>query len=127
MNMYGGLVTGGYAGTGANQRSGGNIYVGSNSKLQIIDDLSIAGVPAVTNGTTQQNNGGNIYYGGKSLVIDGAQITGGTAPGLGQDLYIASSGAVIKGAAKCTDAYAKVEADISGLTETADFNITFES
>ena len=41
MNMYGGLVTGGYAGTGAQQRSGGNIYVASNSKLQLIDDEMI--------------------------------------------------------------------------------------
>ena len=125
MNMYGGLVTGGYAGTGAQQRSGGNIYVASNSKLQLIDDPSIAGKPMVTNGETQLNNGGNIYYGGKSLVIDGAQITGGTAPGQGTDLYIATSGAVIKGVSVCGDAVAKVAADITGLDALADFKITF--
>lgn len=127
MNMYGGLVTGGYAGTGANQRSGGNIYAASSSKLQIVDDPAIEGVPAVTDGETQANNGGNIYYGGKSLTIDGAQITGGTAPGQGNDLYIATAGAVIKGVSVCGDAVAKVAADISGLDALADFKITFIS
>ena len=127
MNMYGGLVTGGYAGTGAQQRSGGNIYAGSSSKLQLIDDPAIEGKPSVTNGETQANNGGNIYYGGKSLLIDGAQITGGTAPGKGNDLYIATAGAVIKGVSVCGDAVAAVAADISGLDALADFKITFLS
>ena len=127
MNMYGGLVTGGYAGTGAQQRSGGNIYVASNSKLQIVDDPAIAGKPMVTDGETQANNGGNIYYGGKTLLIDGAEITGGTAPGQGNDLYIATTGAVIKGVSVCGDAVAKVAADISGLDTLADFKITFLS
>ncbi len=127
MNMYGGLVTGGYAGTGAQQRSGGNIYAGSNSTLKLQDDTTIEGRPTVTNGVTQLNNGGNIYYGGKSLAIDGAEITGGTAPGLGNDLYIATAGAVIKGVSICGDAVANVAADISGLDALADFKITFLS
>ena len=125
MNMYGGLVTGGYAGTGAQQRSGGNIYAASSSKLQLIDDPAIEGVPAVTDGETQANNGGNIYYGGKSLLIDGAELSGGTAPGKGNDLYIATAGAVIKGVSVCGDAVAAVAADISGLAPLADFKITF--
>ena len=122
MNMYGGLVTGGYAGTGAQQRSGGNIYAGSSSTLRLI---ATSGTPKVTNGVTQANNGGNIYYGGKVLEIDGAEITGGTAPGQGNDLYIATAGVVIKGLSVCGDAVAAVEADISGLDPLADFKITF--
>jgi len=124
MNMYGGLITGGYAGTGAQQRNGGNIYAGSNSTLRLV---ASSGTPKVTNGETQANNGGNIYYGGKLLEIDGAVITGGTAPGLGNDLYIATAGAVIKGLSVCGDAVAAVEADLSALDPLADFKITFLS
>lgn len=124
MNMYGGLITGGYAGTGAQQRNGGNIYAGSNSTLRLV---ASSGTPKVTNGETQANNGGNIYYGGKVLEIDGAEITGGTAPGLGSDLYIATAGAVIKGLSVCGDAVAAVEADLSALDPLADFKITFLS
>ncbi len=127
LNMYGGLVTGGYAGTGAQQRSGGNIYAGANTVIQLIDDPAVEGKPMVTNGETQKNNGGNIYYGGKTLIIDGAEITGGTAPDQGNDLYIATAGAVIKGVSVCGDAVAAVAADISGLDSLADFKITFLS
>ena len=127
MNMYGGTVSGGYAGTGAQQRNGGNIYVGSSATLKIQDDKSISGIPTVSNGTTQANNGGNIYYGGKSLVIDGATVTGGTAPGKGNDIYVASAGAVFKGVTTCADVYVNtgISVDTTALDAGADIKFTY--
>ena len=127
MNMYGGTVSGGYAGSGANARHGGNIYVASSASLKIRDDASIPGVPTVSGGTTQANNGGNIYYGGKSLTIDGATITGGTAPGEGNDIYISTKGAVFAGDVTCPDVYVKngITLDDSELNEDADITFTY--
>ena len=127
MNMYGGTVSGGYAGSGANARHGGHIYVASSASLKIQDDASSPGVPTVSGGTTQANNGGNIYYGGKSLTIDGATITGGTAPGEGNDIYINTKGAVFAGDVTCPDVYVKngITLDDSELNEDADITFTY--
>lgn len=127
MNMYGGTVSGGYAGSGSNSRHGGNIYVASGSTLKIEDDTAIAGVPTVSGGTTEENNGGNIYFGGKSLSVNGASITGGTAPGNGDDIYISTAGAVFGGIVTCGDVYVNtnITVDTTALDPASEMKFTY--
>lgn len=133
MQMYGGTVSGGTANSGGTARHGGNIYVASNATLKIVDDPELPGVPTVSNGTATANNGGNIYYGGKLMILDGALITGGSAPGQGQNVYIGTAGAALKGNLVVNDedsdnVYVKsgIQADTSELSSDAQVEITTE-
>ncbi len=104
MEMTGGLITGGTAGSGNTKRSGGNIYVASSAKLTVQDDPETDGIPEISGGTVDGNHGGNIYHGGAQLILSGVKITGGTATNRGANVYLNVSGAVLEGLVNICDA-----------------------